>query len=122
LPEKVEGAEMTCKGCGTELICHMSNYKGDFKNKLQWQNEDGKAHYATTNGKDFTCNIPETDENEIELKNIPKTTEQETITASNPQEQLNNLTNDEMITRTYDMVKQMYHDYVDTKLTEVKQD
>ncbi len=119
LPEKVEGAEMTCKGCGTELICHMSKYKGDFKNKLQWQNEDGKAHYATNNGKDFTCNIPEIDE--IELKETPKTTEQETITASNSQ-QLDHLTNDEMITRTYDMVKQMYRDYVDTKLTEVKQD
>ena len=67
---KVEGAEMTCKGCGTELICHMSNYKGDFKNKLQWQNEDGTAHYSTNNGKDFTCNIPD----EIELKSNEKST------------------------------------------------
>ncbi len=75
---KVDGAEMTCKGCGTELICHMSNYKGDFKNKLQWQNEDGTAHYATNNGKDFTCNIPEQEEettpNEIELKPNEKST------------------------------------------------
>ena len=121
MPEKVEGAEMTCKGCGTELICHMSNYKGDFKNKLQWQNEDGTAHYKF-NGKDYSCNIPETDENEIELKDNTQTIIQESATIPDPQQQLHNLTNDEMIARTYDMVKQMYHDYIDTKITEVKSD
>ena len=82
--EKTDGAEMTCKSCGTELICHMSSYKGNFKNKLQWQNADGKAHYSTTNGKDFTCNIPEQEEttpdNEIELKGETQTITQETTT------------------------------------------
>lgn len=56
--EKKEGAEMTCLKCQTKLVCHMSNYKGDFKNKLQWQNQDGTAHYKF-NGSEYSCNIPE---------------------------------------------------------------
>ena len=63
--DKKEGAEMTCKNCGSELVCHMSEYKGDFKNKLQWQNEDKTAHYSTKDGKNFTCNVPnETEPND----------------------------------------------------------
>lgn len=74
--EKVEGVEMSCKSCGTDLICHMSNYKGDFKNKLQWQNADGSAHYKF-NGKDYSCVIPE----EIELNSAPEpeTSQHETL-------------------------------------------
>jgi hypothetical protein len=64
MPEKKEGNTMTCNSCGTELICHMSSYKGNYKNQLQWQNEDGKAHYSTNNGKDFTCNVPKDDESQ----------------------------------------------------------
>lgn len=59
MPEKVEGAEMTCRSCGTDLICRMKEYKGDYEPKLQWQNEDGTAHYMTKDGKNFTCNIPD---------------------------------------------------------------
>lgn len=55
---------MTCTNCGTRLVCHMSEYKGDFKNKLQWQNSDSTAHYSTKDGKNFSCNVL----NEIELK------------------------------------------------------
>jgi len=63
--EKKEGATMTCQECSTKLECHMSNYKGDFQNKLQWQNPDGSAHYKW-NGTDdkgqpkFKCVLPET--------------------------------------------------------------
>ena len=32
---------------------------------LQWQNFDGTAHYKTTDGKNFTCNIPEEEQTEI---------------------------------------------------------
>lgn len=64
--EKKEGAEMQCRNCGTVLECHMSNYKGNFENKLQWQNEDGTAHYSTKDGKNFTCNIPEDESKEQE--------------------------------------------------------
>lgn len=62
--EKKEGGTMTCKNCDTELICRKKDYGGDYKPVLQWQNFDGKAHYATKDGKDFTCNIPEDEETE----------------------------------------------------------
>lgn len=61
MTEKKEGAKMTCQNCNTELICRMKDYGGGFAPKLQWQNDDGTAHYNTTNGKDFTCNIPKDD-------------------------------------------------------------
>ena len=41
----------------------MSDYQGDFKNKLQWQNSDSTAHYKY-NGHEYSCVIPD----EIELK------------------------------------------------------
>ena len=52
--EKREGATMDCKSCGEKLICRMSNYKHPYTNKLQWQNQDGSAHYKYDGGK-FTC-------------------------------------------------------------------
>lgn len=54
---------MTCLSCNTDLICRLKDYGGDYKPKLQWQNEDGTAHYKTNDGKNFDCIIP----NEIEL-------------------------------------------------------
>lgn len=59
---KKEGATMTCKNCDTSLICRMKDYGGNFAATLQWQNFDGTAHYKTSDGKDFTCNIPDDDE------------------------------------------------------------
>jgi len=116
--EKTDGAEMTCKSCGTELICHMSNYKGNYKNQLQWQNEDGKAHYSTTNGKDFTCNVPEQEEpipdNEIELK--PKDKSQTVLPENIP----HNLTTQDMLERIYAMTAEMYQNFTDRKLKESK--
>jgi len=89
LPEKVEGAEMTCRSCGTDLICRMKEYKGDYEPKLQWQNEDGTAHYNTKDGKNFTCNIQDDDAEEFfppkPTLDIPETDE---ITASHIDKQL----------------------------------
>lgn len=62
--EKKEGATMSCKNCDAKLICRMRDYGGDYKPTLQWQNFDGTAHYKTSDGKNFTCNIPEKDETE----------------------------------------------------------
>ena len=45
---------MTCQQCGDKLFCRMSNYKHPYTNKLQWQNQDGTAHYKYDGGK-FTC-------------------------------------------------------------------
>ena len=63
MPEKKEGNEMECRNCGTNLTCRSKHYEasGNFPEKtvLQWQNEDGTAHYSTKDGKNFTCNIPE---------------------------------------------------------------
>lgn len=56
---KKEGAVMECKNCDSELICRLKDYGGDYKATLQWQNYDGTAHYKTSDGKNFTCNIPE---------------------------------------------------------------
>jgi len=115
--EKTDGAEMTCKSCDTELICHMSNYKGNFKNKLQWQNEDGKAHYSTTNGKDFTCNIPEQEEttpdNEIELKGETQTITQETSTAYVPPVNLDSVYDE--IKLQQKMLESILHIVIDLK-------
>lgn len=52
--EKREGAVMMCNQCGDKLICRMSNYRHPYSNKLQWQNQDGSAHYKYDGGV-FTC-------------------------------------------------------------------
>jgi len=128
LPEKKIGGKTDCGTCGGHLICRMSDYGGKWEDKPQWQDEDGnKAHFdkfGNCKHKPVEENIP----NEIKLKDnknqtiLQESTTAATLTAGDPPRLLNNLTNDEMITRTYDMVKQMYRDYVDTKITEVKLD
>jgi len=74
---KKEGAEMSCKSCGTDLVCHTKEYGGNYAPTLQWQNPDGSAHYKTSDGKNFSCNIPEEDPNQTK---IPVTT----ITTGSP--------------------------------------
>lgn len=49
---------MTCKQCGTDLICKTKDYGGNYPPALQWQNIDGTAHYKTTDGKNYTCVLP----------------------------------------------------------------
>lgn len=52
--EKKEGAIMDCLNCGTELKCGWSKPSDTFKQKLQWQNQNGKAHYKYENGE-YLC-------------------------------------------------------------------
>lgn len=63
--EKVEGVEMTCKSCGSDLVCHMSKYEGGFENKPQWQNSDGSAHYKWKSPGKFDCVIPDDEAQEV---------------------------------------------------------
>jgi len=56
MPEKKEGVRTTCTKCRSDIICRMSDYT-DHENKLQWQNEDGTAHYQCIDKK-FTCRLP----------------------------------------------------------------
>ena len=61
--EKVEGATMTCRNCGTVLTCHQKTYDetDTFKAKtvMQWQNDDGTAHYKFLGEGKYNCNIPD---------------------------------------------------------------
>ena len=59
---KKEGTTQTCGKCGTELICRLKEYGGNFAPTLQWQNYDGAAHFKTTDGKTYVCNVPDEDE------------------------------------------------------------
>ena len=81
---KKEGATMICTQCDTELICRLKDYGGNYPPSLQWQNYDGAAHYKTTDGKNFECNVPE--EEETEQTRIPtqtaRTAGDEVITAT----------------------------------------
>ena len=45
---------MACRHCGEDLVCRMSEYMHPYANKLQWQNQDGSAHYKYDKGV-FTC-------------------------------------------------------------------
>ena len=41
-----------------------------FAAKLQWQNEDGTAHYGTSDGVNFTCNKPGTTKTESKPSSV----------------------------------------------------
>lgn len=59
MTDKTEGAESVCK-CGTKIFCRKKPASGKFPEKLQWQNEDGKAHYNYDfKTKETTCNVLE---------------------------------------------------------------
>ena len=64
LVEKKEGATMICTQCGAKLVCGMSKYPHPYKNKLQWQNSDGSAHYKYDSGK-FSCTGKEKESKEL---------------------------------------------------------
>jgi len=59
---KKEGATQTCGKCGTDIICRLKDYGGNFAPTLQWQNYDSTPHFKTPDGKNYTCNVPEEDE------------------------------------------------------------
>ena len=58
---------MTCNQCGTDLICRQKDYGGNFAATLQWQNFDGAAHFKTSDGKNYSCNVPE-DEDQAQTR------------------------------------------------------
>ena len=72
--EKKEGNTMTCKKCGTDVICRLKDYGGNFAPSLQWQNFEGAAHYKTSDGKRYDCNVPDETENEQTRISTPPTT------------------------------------------------
>jgi len=69
---KKEGATQICGKCGTDLICRLRDYGGAYGSTLQWQNYDGAAHFKTKDGKNYSCNVPE--EEEQTQTRIPTTT------------------------------------------------
>jgi len=56
---KKEGATQACGKCGSDLICRLKDYGGNFAPTLQWQNFDGTPHFKTTDGKTYACNVPD---------------------------------------------------------------
>jgi len=116
LPDKVEDAEMTCKSCGTDLVCHMSKYEGGFENKLQWQNSDGTAHYKWKSPGKFDCvtteETPEHAENESSKTQtdtgIPKT--------NSLDEDMRYVKN--KVDLIFAMISEQYRDYQDRKVNE----
>ena len=77
---KKEGATQSCGKCGTSLICRMKDYGGNFAPTLQWQNFDGNAHFKTTDGKNYACNVP--DEEEATQTRIPSSSTNRVTTDS----------------------------------------
>lgn len=72
---KKEGATQTCGKCGTDLICRLKDYGGNFAPSLQWQNYDGAAHFKTPDGKSYACNVPDNDETaQTRITTTPATT------------------------------------------------
>ena len=43
---KVEGAKEQCPSCTQIIFCRMSKGSEKYPAKLQWQDEDGSAHYS----------------------------------------------------------------------------
>lgn len=68
---KKEGATQICGKCGTDLICRLRDYGGAYGSTLQWQNYDGAAHFKTSDGKNYSCNVPD-DEEQTQTR-IPNT-------------------------------------------------
>jgi len=79
---KKEGATQTCGKCGTDIICRLKDYGGNFAPTLQWQNYNGTAHFKTPDGKNYSCNVPE--EEETAQTRIQSETPPEAATTTTP--------------------------------------
>lgn len=79
---KKEGATQICGKCGTDLICRLRDYGGAYGSTLQWQNYDGAAHFKTKDGKNYSCNVPE--EEEQTQTRIPSTASRATTLGDSP--------------------------------------
>lgn len=114
--EKKEGALMECKNCGTDLICRLKDYGGTYAPSLQWQNIDGQAHYKTSDGKNFSCNVPEDEEGQQQFVPNPPTPPAGLPDARIAEilDKLNEIT--PLITRIYEMSEAIFHYTVDEQL------
>ena len=117
---KTEGATMTCKQCGTNLICRLKDYGGTYAPSLQWQNKDGNAHYKTSDGKNFSCNIPE-DKIEGQQTFTPSPTVPGTAPPLPPNPQITEILNKlneltPLITRIFEMTEAVMHYTIDEQL------
>ena len=66
---KVEGSIENCPSCKQKIYCRTKQASGNFPAKLQWQDEDGKAHYSF----DFATKLTSC---KSETKTEPKTSNQ----------------------------------------------
>lgn len=113
--EKKEGATMTCKQCGTDVICRTKDYGGNYAPSLQWQNHNGDAHYKTTDGKNFTCNVPV--DNDIENPTVPgidNSSQQSTTSKISDNKLLDEISL--QVEKIYDMVQAIFHHTVNEQL------
>jgi len=72
---KVEGSKENCPSCGKEIICRTKPASGNYPAKLQWQNQDGTAHYNYDFKTDTTTCKGETNSETITM---PEGTELDT--------------------------------------------
>lgn len=124
---KTDGATMTCKQCGTNLICRLKDYGGTYAPSLQWQNQDGKAHYKTSDGKNFSCNVPEdqSDEQQTSIQNsltVPGTNPPLPPNSMNAEirNKLNDLTT--LTSRIFEMTEAIMHYTIDKQLRKNESD
>ena len=80
---KKEGATQTCGKCGTDLVCRLKDYGGNFAPTLQWQNYDGTAHFKTSDGKKYACNPPD-DEGQTRAEGQTRIQTETTTRATTP--------------------------------------
>ncbi len=113
---KKEGEEKTC-GCDAELVGRLTDYKGRFPDKLQWQEKESrKAHYDKDgNCKDLTNNgaihVPDNTSSIITQESTV-----ETATAGEP-----HANNDDIayiknkVDLMFAMISEQFHDYQERK-------
>lgn len=116
-----EGETKECPNCDVELVGRLSDYKGRFPDKLQWQSKsERKAHY------DKNGNCKEESDGSNAKSNIPS----QTPAASNPPSQTsdeylkNKKTELEQETRDFDdkMQKLIVSTHTNDELTRIYKD
>ena len=117
---KTEGETKECDSCGMDLVGRLTDYKGRFPDKLQWQSAtERKAHYD----KDGNCK-ESTTPNEIELKPKDQSTlqsESDLSKGESTPEIISLATLDEKIKTIHGMCEAILHIVTDLKTNGVKQ-
>ena len=121
---KKEGATQTCGKCGTDIICRLKDYGGNFAPTLQWQNFDGTPHFKTSDGKTYACNVPdeeETAQTRIPTESPPATTPGTPPTSSSNLAILNAIEDVNLrVQRMDEMVQAIFRYTVDEQLSKKK--